>query len=202
MCIHLARNTIDNRLAQQSNYLLIANTPLFELPPATPLPTFTPTPIPTVKHSPLPAVRLSIPAIDLNTSINEIFPIETVSVNGEKRMEWEILGYAVGHYDTSGNPGEGRNIVLNGHNNTEGEVFRDLNKLKTGDEVILFTLEREFQYKVENVVFVPYLGAEEEGDAVLQSYTAPNSTEMVTLISCWPYATNSHRIVVIAVPTF
>jgi sortase A len=142
---------------------------------------------------------LAIPVIGLNSSIVEIFPNEIVSSNGEVKSEWEPVADAVGHYSTSGNPMGGRNIVLSGHNNTLGEVFRDLEKLIPGDEIILFTEIGEYHYLVQKKYFIPYLGFEADGDAKLQLFSAPQSSEMVTLISCWPYATNSHRIVIIAV---
>lgn len=196
-----ARGVVDQQVLQQSNYLLIASTPVFQLPPATPLPTFTPTPVPTATPLPLPATRLSIPAIKLNTTIEDISPVEKILANGAHTSIWEPVAFAVGHYDTSGNPGEGRNIVLSGHNNTEGEVFRYLDQLHPGDEVILFTANDEFHYQVQKKYLIPYLGAEEEADAQLQSFAAPQSTEIVTLISCWPYLTNFHRIIIIAIPS-
>jgi LPXTG-site transpeptidase (sortase) family protein len=198
--IRLTREVMDDSITQQSPYLLIANTPAFEFPPATPLPTPTPTPLPTATPLPLPAIRLSIPVINLNTSINEIFPIE-ISGNSEIKFVWEPPMFAVGHFDSSGNPGGGDNIVLFGHNNTQGEVFRYLDSLVIGDKLILFTEEKEFHYRVQKKFIIPYLGSEEQGDATLQSYSAPQTTEVVTMISCWPYATNSHRIVIIAVPS-
>lgn len=198
--IRFVRQVVDDGLVQQSPYLIIADTPVFELPPATHLPTLTPTPIPTATPPPLPAIRMFIPAIDLNTSITEIFPTEILK-RSEGTFIWEPPDFAVGHFESSGKPEEGGNIVFIGHNNTQGEVFRDLDHLTIGDEVILYTVEKEFHYYVQKIVFVPYLGSEEQGDAALQSYSSPQTAETVTLISCWPYATNSHRIVVIAIPS-
>ncbi|RPH62742.1 MAG: sortase [Chloroflexi bacterium] len=198
--IRVTREAVDSRISHDSIYLIITSTPAFDFPPATPLPTLAPTPIPTATPIPLPAIRLSIPAINLNTSIKEIAPTEKISWNGERYLVWEPVTYAVAHYDTSGNPGMGKNIVLTGHNNTLGEVFRDLNKLNPGDELILFTGTTEFYYQVQQKTIVPYLGFEAEGDATLQYYAAPQLAEMVTIISCWPYATNANRIIVIAVP--
>jgi sortase A len=198
--IHLTREAVDSRINQQPSYLIIASTPVFDLPPATPLPTLTPTPLSTATPPPLPAIRLSIPAIKVNSSIKEISPTEKSSGNGAKKLVWEPVPFAVEHYDTSGNPGGGENIVFAGHNNTEGEVFRDLNQLNLGDDVILFTELSEFHYQVQQKIIIPYLGVETEGDAKLQAFAAPHSSEMVTLISCWPYATYSKRIVIIAVP--
>lgn len=200
LCVRITREAMDDTITQQSPYLLIANTPVFELPPATSFPTPTPTPIPTATPPTSPAIRLSIPAINLNISINEIFPTE-ISKNGGIKYIWEPPVFSVGHFDSSGNPGGGDNIVLFGHNNTQGEVFRYLDRLVIGDELILFTEEKEFHYRVQKTYTIPYLGSEEQGDAMLQSYSAPQSTEVVTMISCWPYTTNSHRIVIIAAPS-
>jgi sortase A len=210
--IRITRQEVDKQIADQPNYLIMASTPIFRLPPATPLPTLTQTPLPTPTPTltptptptplPSPAIRLSIPAINLNSSIKEVSPTEKTLANGEFRFVWEPVDFAVGHYDTSGNPGGGGNIVLTGHNNMAGEVFRYLNNLNPGDEVILFNEVSEFHYQVQQKSIIPYLGAEMEGDVQLQSLAGPKPTELVTLISCWPYATNANRIVVIAVPMF
>lgn len=198
--IRLARLAVDGWVEQSASYALILTTPEFGLPPATPLPTITPSPTPTAPPPALPAVRLVIPAIDLNSSIREIEPTEKTLSGGAVRLSWEPLEFVVAHYDTSGNPGEGRNIVLTGHNNTAGSVFRRLDQLKLGDAVTLYTETQTFEYEVQKKFIVPYLGAEADGDLLLQGYAAPQASEMVTLISCWPYATNAHRIVIIAAP--
>jgi LPXTG-site transpeptidase (sortase) family protein len=200
------REEVDAKVAQRTGYLCIASMPTFALPPATPIPTFTPTPtplptpVPTATPVPSPAIRLLIPAIDLNISIQETSPIRRTSWTGAHRLIWAPVSFAVGHYNTSGYPGEGQNIVLAGHNNTQGAVFRRLDELMTGDEVILFTEDESFYYRVQEKTIIPYLWNEAEADERLQFYAAPKPTEMVTLISCWPYATNANRIVVIAVP--
>jgi len=127
-------------------------------------------------------------------------PTEKISSNGEYKLVWEPLAFAVGHYDTSGYPGGGKNIILAGHNNTLGDIFRYLDQLNQGDEVTLFTEDREYHYQVKEKIIIPYLGFEAEGDAMLQNLSAPQSSEIVTLLSCWPYLTNANRIAIIAVP--
>ena len=198
----LIREAVDNHIARQSDYLLIASTPVFGLPPATPLPTFTPTAIPTATPLPLPAIRLSIPTIGLNVPIQEISPTPITTRAGEQRFMWKLVPFAVSHHDTSGYPTGGTNIVLAGHNNTGGAVFQHLSELSVGDQVILFTADEEFRYQVQKKFIFPYWGAEAEADAKLRRYAAPTPTERVTLVSCWPYVTNAHRIVVIAIPSF
>lgn len=198
--LRFTREQVESQVAGQSHYLGIDSTPFVLLPPATPLPTLTPTPMPTTTPLPLPATRLSIPAIDLNVSIKETSPKLQTSPDGQNYYVWDPPAYAAGHHDSSGNPGEGRNIVLDGHNNTLGEVFRDLNKLTTGDQIILLTDVGEFYYQVQEKIIIPYVNSEAQADQQIQSLTAPQSSEQVTLVSCWPYTTFTHRIVVIAVP--
>jgi sortase A len=204
--LRFTRQSLDEQIAQQPHYLRIDSTPVFGLPPATalptqtltPMPTSTPTstPSPTPTPKPLPAQRLSIPAIGLNTSIKETLPRQM----GNGTFIWDPPAYAAGHYNSSGNPGSGRNIVFQAHNNIYGEVFRDLDRLAPGDEITLLTDSGQFRYQVQQTIYIPYVGHEAEAGPQLQALAAPGSSEMVTLISCWPYSTYTSRIVVIAVP--
>ena len=206
--LRFTRESLDGKIADQQHYLRIDSTPAFQLPAATALPTQTLTPMPTSTQTstpsptatplPAPATRLSIPAIGLNTSVVESFPKQ----QGDGSFIWDPPNYAAGHYNTSGNPGGGRNIVFNAHNNMAGEVFRDLNKLVPGDEIILLTDAGEFHYQVQQKVIIPYVGHEAEANLQIGALSAPQSSEMVTLISCWPYYTFTSRIVVVAVPLF
>lgn len=206
--LRLARQSVDTQIAREPHYLQIDSTPAFQLPPATALPTLTLTPLPTATPTltpsptptplPLPATRMSIPAIGLNISVKESFPKE----RGNGTFVWDPPAYAAGHYNTSGNPGGGRNIVFQGHNNIAGQVFRDLDKLVPGDEIILLTDLGEFRYQVQQTVMIPYVGYEAQAIPQILALTGPQSSEMVTLVSCWPYTTYTNRIVVIAVPVY
>jgi sortase A len=206
--LRLGRQSLDGEIARQPHYLRIDSTPAFGLPPATALPTqtltpmptstLTSTPSPTPTPMPQPARRLSIPAIGLNTSIKESNPVQ----RRDGTYVWDPPNYAAGHYNSSGNPGGGRNIVFQGHNNIAGEVFRDLDKLSPGDEIILLTDAGEFHYQVQETTIIPYKGNESVAIPQIQALTGPQPSERVTLISCWPYTTYSNRILVIAVPMF
>ena len=79
-------------------------------------------------------------------------------------------------------------------------MFRLLDRLAPGDEVILLTDVGEFHYQVQQTVIIPYVGREAEANAQIQAMSAPQSSEMVTLITCWPYSTYTSRIIVVAVP--
>lgn len=206
--LRFTRQSMDDQIARQPHYLRIDSTPAFGFPPATalptqtltPMPTSTPTltPTPTATPMPLPARRMSIPVIGLNISIKESVPKQMR--NGS--FVWDPPAYAAGHYNSSGNPGGGRNIVFQGHNNIAGEVFRNLDKLSPGDEIILLTDTGEYRYQVQQTIIIPYVGYEAQAIPQIQSMTGPQSSEMVTLVSCWPYSTYTSRIIVVALPMF
>ncbi len=67
--------------------------------------------------------------------------------------------------------------MLSAHNDVFGEIFRDLDKLKTGDTIILFTNLRTYTYVInQNRIVLP-------GQVEVMSST---SDSVVTLISCYP----------------
>jgi len=132
-------------------------------------------PIPT--SSPEQAVRIQIPGIAVDAPV----------IQGDG---WEQLKKGVGQHAGTPNPGQNGNLVLSAHNDVFGEIFRDLDKLKTGDTIILFTNLRTYTYIVnQNRIVEP---AQVE-------VMSPTSDSVVTLISCYPYMIDNRRIVVTAV---
>ena len=132
-------------------------------------------PVPTA--APDQAIRLQIPAI----------PIDAPVVQGDG---WEQLKKGVGqNLASSVNPGQNGNIVLSAHNDVYGELFRYLDKLAPGDEVILYTQQRQYVYVVDRSAIVEPTAVE-----VMASTGSPT----VTLISCYPYLKDKQRIVVFA----
>lgn len=133
---------------------------------------YTPPPIPT--PSPQQARRIEIPAINVDHPI----------VQGD---DWEQLKKGVGQHIGSAHPGEAGNIVLSAHNDIYGEIFRHLDRLAPGDEIVVSTEYQSFTYVVDEVRVV------EPTDVWVM---APTEQEQVTLISCYPYRVNTKRIVV------
>lgn len=168
------------------------------LPTSTPLPP-TPTPTPTLTPEPQPPIRLSIPAIGVNHPIVEA-SLESVWWNGGSALRWQAPSFAVGHRESSARPGALGNMFLSGHNNTAGSVFRSLSTLAPGDEVIVYTADDAYHYRVESLEKVLWRGANEEQLARHFELGSDTPDERLTLLSCWPYATYTHRIYVIAKP--
>lgn len=131
-------------------------------------------PIPT--PAPGQAVRIQIPAIGVDASI----------VQGDN---WEQLRKGVGQHLGTGNPGQRGNVVLSAHNDFAGEIFRDLDELQPGDQVILFTAQQQFVYTVIGSAIVEPIQVE---------VMAPTTDPTVTLISCYPYLIDNKRIIVFA----
>ncbi len=132
-------------------------------------------PVPT--PGPQQAIQIDIPAISI---LN--WPI----VQGDG---WEQLKKGVGQHIGSANPGENGNVVLAGHDDVFGEVFRDLDKLQPGDQVILYTMQQQYIYLVTETRIV------EPSQVEVMN---PTSDPTVTLISCYPYMIDNKRIVVFA----
>jgi sortase A len=132
-------------------------------------------PVPTL--GPQQAIQIDIPAIGV---LN--WPI----VQGDG---WEQLKKGVGQHIPSDNPGENGNVVLSGHDDVYGEVFRNLDKLQPGDQLILYTMQQQYVYFVTETRIV-----EPSQVDVMDSTSDPT----VTLISCYPYMVDDKRIVVFA----
>ena len=131
-------------------------------------------PIPTA--APNQAIRIQIPAIEIDAPV----------VQGDG---WEQLKKGVGQNRGSANPGQNGNVVLSAHNDVYGELFRFLDKLQPGDQVVLYTQQRQYTYVVDRTAIVEPTAVE---------VMAPTENPTVTLISCYPYLINKQRIVVFA----
>jgi sortase A len=132
--------------------------------------------IPVPTSAPDQVVRIQIPAINVDAPI----------VQGDG---WEQLKKGVAQHIGSADPGQDGNVVLSAHNDVYGEIFRYLDRLSPGDQVILYTQQRQYTYIVDRTVLVEPTAVE-----VMASTGSPT----VTLISCYPYLVDKQRIVVFA----
>lgn len=134
----------------------------------------TPVPIPT--PGPEQPTRIVIPAIDVDVRV----------VEGDS---WEQLKKGAGHRIGSANPGERGNCVISGHDDIYGEIFRDLNKLELEDEIIVYTGQQPYRYRVVAKRIIEPTQVE---------VMDPTPEPILTLITCYPYRIDTHRLVVIA----
>ena len=103
----------------------------------------------------------------------------------------EVLKKGVGHIDTTPLPigGEGNHSVLSAHRGLpSAKLFTDLDKLEIDDVFMIKMLTETLVYRIDQIKVVEptdtqYLQAEEGED-------------YITLITCTPYAINTHRMLV------
>ena len=102
-----------------------------------------------------------------------------------------VLQIAVGHLEWSSLPvgGKSTHCVLSGHRGLpSAKLFTDLDKVVVGDIFILRVLDEVFTYEVDSIMIVePH-----ETDSLL----IEKEKDYCTLITCTPYAINTHRILV------
>lgn len=102
-----------------------------------------------------------------------------------------VLKKGVGHLKGSAFPvgGEGSHTVLSAHRGLpSAKLFTDLDKLEKGDVFSIHVLNQTLTYEV-----VQILETEPEDTEALQ---AVPGKDYVTLLTCTPYAINSHRLMV------
>jgi sortase A len=170
-------------------------------PPATPLqptPTLTPPPIPQAQD---PPTRIVAPAIKLDA---KVVPMgwEMVDQNGTMVSEWVVPKKAAGWHMNSALPGNGGNVVLSGHHNIEGKVFRYVVDLEPGDEITLYVGDTPYYYIVAEKYILKEAGMPLKVRQKNAQWIMPTEEERLTLVSCWPYEWpgNTHRVIVVARP--
>lgn len=146
-----------------------------------------------------PATHIQVPSVGINTSVVEV-GYTVVNNNGQPLIEWQVADYAAGHHNLSANPGEGGNIVISGHGDWRGEVFRTLEYVQIGDQVILTTANGDHVYEVVEIHFRKEVGVPLGERLASGQFIAPMPEERVTLVTCWPYGIDDHRIFVVAKP--
>lgn len=141
---------------------------------------------PLVQSIPVPEIPTPSPAQVQRLHLPAIWESPAPVVQGDS---WEQLKKGVGYHIGSGAPGEPGNVVLSAHNDIFGELFRDLDQLQPGDEIIVSTGFQDYLYRVTGLTIV---------EPTEVSVMAPTVRPTVTLISCYPYLVDSQRIVVTA----
>jgi LPXTG-site transpeptidase (sortase) family protein len=167
---------------------------------AAPTPTPPPPPTPTPDPASLVPSRLVIPAINLDAPILEV-GWETEEVDGQMVSSWIVPdSFVAGWHKTSALPGQIGNTVLNGHHNIHGEVFRDLLKLQPGDEIVVYAGGTVHYYSVTERHILEEKGQPVEVRMQNAQWITPTEDERLTLVTCWPYTNNTHRLVVVGLP--
>jgi sortase A len=147
-----------------------------------------------------PPSHLAIPSIGLDQPVIEV-SAQVETVGGQQVLVWAVADYAVGHNDTSADPGQGGNVVLTGHDDWHGEVFRNLHTIQNGAAITVTTRDgRTHDYVVEQILYRQEVGVPLSERLKTGELIGPTEDERLTLVTCWPYGIDDHRLIVIARP--
>lgn len=141
-------------------------------------------------------VRLRIPRLGMEVPVVPAPAVRVRTAEGEWTV-WETPPFAAGHHQGSAGAGRPGNVVLSGHNNARGEVFRRLAHLRPGDRILLLDAAgREHVYLVRARLVVPETAVPHLQRAGHGLWLLPTREPVLTLVSAWPYWTNTHRVIV------
>ena len=105
--------------------------------------------------------------------------------------EEKVLQSGVGHFEGTSLPigGESTHAVLTGHRGLPSKLlFTDLDNLEKGDIFYIKVLGETFAYQVDQILTVLPENTKE--------LTIVPGKDYVTLVTCTPYAVNTHRLLV------
>lgn len=120
-----------------------------------------------------------------------IIPKMNVELPIYHTVEEKVLQVGVGHLENTSLPvgGPSTHASLSGHRGLpSAKLFTDLDQMEEGDQFFIKVLGETLAYEVHSVETV--LPHETESLAIQEG------EDLVTLITCTPYAINSHRLLV------
>jgi len=173
--------------SRQDDAVPVSSTPAQATPGPRPRPT-----LPPPERIVAPVIGLDAPVVPVRRRV--------VDVDGQAMVMWDVADYAAGWHEDSARPGEPGNIVLSGHHNVKGKVFQHIAELEEGDEIILYAGGQPHQYVVQRKMILKEKGEPLEVRQRNARWIGPTSDERLTLVTCWPYISNTHRVIVVARP--
>lgn len=194
-------------------------------PTAAPVP---PTAAPTAAATTAPArpaaaeleipVRIVIPDLKLDAKVVEM-GWQIINTAAGAQSDWVIPKSAAGHHLNSAPLNETGNVVISGHNNIEGKVFEpislawddrtkstvdaitDRSESLKGRKIQLYNAAgKAFDYTISDFLRLKDSGVSQEQQLKNARFIEPTDERRLTLVTCWPPWSNTHRLVVIAVP--
>lgn len=138
--------------------------------------------------------------IENNVSDPEKIPKEDTLVIPSMNLQQKIyeggeetLNKGIWHMPNNGSPTNGGNTVLSGHRFTYGgpAVLYHMDKVKKGDKIVIFWKQKKYEYKVSDILVVEPTRVEIQ---------EPTEEPMLTIYTCTPLVTASHRLVIQAKP--
>ena len=143
-----------------------------------------------------PPSRLVIPSIDLDTQVT---PAGTYTAwVGQLAVKQQYVpNYTPGWHNNTAFPGQG-NTVMSGHHNIYSKVFGNLINIEVGAPIAVFAGGVQHNYVVTQKMILPEAGMPLATRLANARWMDPTYDSRLTLVTCWPAWTNTHRLVVVA----
>lgn len=130
---------------------------------------------------------------DVTENVPEVFGmLEIPQINLEQYVvtgtSAEALTYGPGYYTKTSTPGNRGNVGIAGHRTTYGAPFSDLDKLQTGDQIMLTVGTDKFKYIIDEILIVD----PDQGERYLYN----RGDERITLTTCHPKFSDKLRLIV------
>jgi LPXTG-site transpeptidase (sortase) family protein len=144
--------------------------------------------------------RIIIPAIKLDAPVVPA-TFRDIWFQAKLYRQWLAPNsFDVGRLMTSAPLGVVGNTVLIGHHNDYGEVFGHLVDLHVGDLIMVYSGDKMFVYAIALRMILPERDQPLEVRLKNAQWIASSQDERLTLITCWPFNSNTHRLVIVATP--
>lgn len=142
--------------------------------------------------------QLTIPTINLATEVFARGWKGSQQADGTIISQWDDVQYAAGWHKNSAAPGHKGNIVISGHSNIYGSIFRKLWQLKKGQSIYIDQGRVRYTYVIEEVTIAQETNALPEQQVANAAYLQQTTDNRLTLITCWPWNDSTHRVFVVA----
>jgi LPXTG-site transpeptidase (sortase) family protein len=145
-------------------------------------------------------VRIVIPSIGLDAEV-VIAKTRKILIQGDVFEQWvppreRVAGWSA----TSAKLGEVGNTVISGHHNEYGEVFARLVDVNAGDIILVYTRDWTYSYRVSNRMILPEADVPTAQRIENARWIGRSTDERLTLVTCWPADSNTHRLILVASP--
>jgi len=146
-----------------------------------------------LSDSSLSELFINIFSEDATENVPDVFGmLEIPQINLEQYVvtgtSTEALTYGPGYYIKTSTPGSRGNVGIAGHRTTYGAPFSDLDKLQTGDEIMLTVGGDKYKYIIDEILIVdPNQG---------ERYLYNRGDERITLTTCHPKFSDKLRLIV------
>jgi len=164
-------------------------------------------------------VRIVIPDLKLDAKVVEM-GWQIVNTAAGAQSDWVIPKSAAGHHINSAALNDAGNVVISGHNNIEGKVFEPISlawddRTKTTVDAITDRSEslkgrkiqlydaagKALDYTITDFLRLKDSGVSQADRLKNARFMDPTTERRLTLVTCWPPWSNTHRLIVIAAPT-